>query len=398
MTESLLSAHRTSKVIAAPKLTAGAGRTKGNRLTAKEAFVIEHFAGSVPYRTEGWLSKNTDSLHEDLQVCMSSSTSPILAKLFSVGTINAITGGARGGGKRAGYVAEKYARQLEELMRTLRASHSHFVRCIKPNHQQEPHRFVNELVLSQLRNSGMVDAVRLLSAGYPTRVSFEQLEKQFKPLAPRKFHHLPPSEFSAALLKAFDLGHSDFLLGLTRAFFKSGKLAFVDSLAERAANGTLDAKFWSKMARLLTLWRFRRAVSAVRCLLFLEAKMRRLRALWKFRRGAAIASYVGRSWVRRANEIRYGRAIEVMQAYGRGFTARQLRKRMSAAVVHMQKMGRGYNARILREAAPSARRRRSAGRRRSASARSASGARRWSGRSSSPRRSARRPTPTGARR
>ena len=38
MTESLLSAHRKSRVIAAPKLTSGAGRTKGNRLTAKEAF------------------------------------------------------------------------------------------------------------------------------------------------------------------------------------------------------------------------------------------------------------------------------------------------------------------------------------------------------------------------
>ena len=97
--------------------------------------------------------------------------------------------------------------------------------------------------------------------------------------------------------------------------FKSGKLAFVDSLATRA--GTLDQAFWTKMGRLLTLWRFRRGVSAVRCLLFLEAKMRRLRALWKFRRSATIANLVGRSWVRRANEIRYGRAIAVVQAEGK---------------------------------------------------------------------------------
>jgi len=33
------------------------------------------------------------------------------------------------------------------------------------------------------------------------------------------------------------------------------------------------------MSRVLALWRFRRAVAAVRCTLFLEAKMRRLRAL-----------------------------------------------------------------------------------------------------------------------
>jgi hypothetical protein len=348
MTEGLLTANRKSKVIDAPKLSSGTGRNKGNRLTQKEAFVVNHFAGEVVYRTEGWLSKNTDNLHEDLSLCMSSASSLLLSQLFQQGSlVNAIGGGRSGGSRRAGFVADKYARQLEILMLTLRATHSHFVRCIKPNHEQLPNLFNPELVLQQLLNSGMVDAVRLLSAGYPTRVSFEQLERQFKPLAPPKLQHLPPSMFSAALLTAFDLSHKDFLLGLTRAFFKSGKLAFVDSLAERA--GALDANFFKKMSSQLSRWRFRRGVSAVRCLLFLEAKMRRLRALWKFRRSANIAHLVGRSWVRRASEIRYGRAIDVLQALGRGFCARQLRKRKSRGIVRIQQMGRGYLARVYRD-------------------------------------------------
>ena len=33
---------------------------------------MTHFAGDVVYRTEGWLKKNTDTLHEDLQVCLMS--------------------------------------------------------------------------------------------------------------------------------------------------------------------------------------------------------------------------------------------------------------------------------------------------------------------------------------
>ena len=89
---------------------------------------------------------------------------------------------------------------------------------------------------------------------------------------------LAPASFSAALLTAFDLSHKDFLLGLTRAFFKSGKLAFVDSLM--SGTKKLDAPFFAKMGRLLALWRFKRGVSAVRCLIYLNAKMRRLRALW----------------------------------------------------------------------------------------------------------------------
>jgi myosin heavy subunit len=348
MTEKLLADHRKSKYMFPPKMGQSTGRSKAaNRLTHREAFTVKHFAGDVMYRTEGWLKKNTDTLHEDLSLCMSSSSSIILAQLFSVGTINAITGGARGGSKRAGFVADKYVRQLDELMRTLKATHSHFVRCIKPNHEQKPHMFKDQLVLDQLNNSGMVDAVRLLAAGYPTRVPFELLERQFKPLAPRKFQDLPPHIFSAALLRSFDLNTSDFLLGLSKAFFKAGKLAFVDSLMSRT--DLLNEKFWAKFGRLLTLWRFRRGIAAVKCLIFLNAKMRRLRALWKFRRSATIASLVGRSWVRRANEIRYGRAIEVLQAYGRGFSARHLRAKKAKGVQVMQRMGRGYLARQYRE-------------------------------------------------
>ena len=110
MTEALLSANRKSKVMFAPKLTSGAGRAKGNRLTHKEAFVIHHFAGDVVYRTDGWLSKNTDNLHEDLSLCMSSSSSLLLAQLFQQGSlVNAIGGGRSGGSRRAGFVADKYA-------------------------------------------------------------------------------------------------------------------------------------------------------------------------------------------------------------------------------------------------------------------------------------------------
>jgi len=348
MTEKIHDVHRKSKHIYAAKMGTTGGRSQAkNRLTHREAFVVKHFAGEVVYRTDGWLRKNTDTLHEDLQLCMSSSSSPLLSQLFSVGTINAITGGQRGGSKRAGYVADKYARQLEELMRTLRATQSHFVRCIKPNHEQTGRLFVDHLVLHQLNNSGMVDAVRLLAAGYPTRVPFEQLEKQFKPLAPAKFQNLPPAMFSVALLRAFDLGHSEFLIGLSKAFFKAGKLAFVDEIL--ANTSKLDDKFCAKMGRLLSLWRLRRAVAAVRCLIFLNAKMRRLRALWKFRRSASIASAVGKSWVRRANEIRFGRAIGVLQAYGRGFVARRLRSRRSRGLHVLQRMGRGYLARVYRD-------------------------------------------------
>ena len=192
-----------------------------------------------------------------------------------------------------------------------------------------------------------MDQVRLLSAGYSTRLPFETLETQFKPLAPAKFQRLPANLFCVALLSAFDLGRSDFLLGLTKAFFKSGKLAFVDSLT--SGQKKLDPAFFAKMGRLLALWRFRRGVSAVRCLIYLNAKMRRLRALWKFRRSASIASMIGSSWVRRTKEIRFGAAIERLQACGRGYLARRQKRMAMDALRLLQRMSRGHLGRVTRD-------------------------------------------------
>ena len=148
---------------------------------------MQHFAGEVCYRTAGWLSKNTDSLHEDLSLCMSSSTSMLLAQLFQQGSlVNAIGGGRSGGSRRAGFVAEKYARQLEILMLTLQQSQAHFVRCIKPNHEQVPRRFVDELVRSSCSTPAWSTPSGCCRRA-TRRASPSSSSTQFKPLAPAKF-------------------------------------------------------------------------------------------------------------------------------------------------------------------------------------------------------------------
>ena len=217
-------------------------------------------------------------------------------------------------------------------------------------------------MLEQLRRGGRRRPPALAGAltASPSRRS-----RRSSPLCPAKFQDLParssasphrlrpryatrpPARPAPARRRAVHThpppppaGRSDFLLGLTKAFFKSGKLAFVDSLL--AGKKTLDAAFFKKMGRLLALWRFRRGVSAVRCLLYLNAKMRRLRALWKFRRSATVAAMVGRSWIRRAKEIHFGKAIERMQACGRGQVARLKARKMRAAKLVLQAGGRGF--------------------------------------------------------
>lgn len=63
----------------------------------------------------------------------------------------------------------------------------------------------------------MCAALRLLQAGFPTRVSFEELHQRFKPRMPAMLQNLKPVTFCEAVLVALDLdGGRDFQMGLTK--------------------------------------------------------------------------------------------------------------------------------------------------------------------------------------
>ena len=57
-------------------------------------------------------------------------------------------------------------------MNTLSQANPFFVRCLKPNMSKVADRFDSDLVLNQLRYSGMLETVRIRRAGYPVRRLF----------------------------------------------------------------------------------------------------------------------------------------------------------------------------------------------------------------------------------
>ena len=63
-------------------------------------------------------------------------------------------------------------------------SHMHFVRCIKPNRQKVPHEFVDDLVVGQLRCSGVFEAVRVIGMGFPDRLPHFTIIGQYGQLLP----------------------------------------------------------------------------------------------------------------------------------------------------------------------------------------------------------------------
>ena len=55
----------------------------------------------------------------------------------------------------------------------------HFVRCIKPNRAKRAHAFERSMVETQLRCSGVFEAVRVIGMGFPDRLPHFQIYGQY---------------------------------------------------------------------------------------------------------------------------------------------------------------------------------------------------------------------------
>ena len=117
-------------------------------------------------------------------------------------------------------------------MTELQSSQAHFVRCIKPNPKLVPQEIHGENVINQLRMSGMLDAVKLIQSGYPTRIPYEDIYSKYKGHMPDRVQSLEPAQFCEVIAEVCDVGKKDYALGLERMFFRLGKAAFLEELSE----------------------------------------------------------------------------------------------------------------------------------------------------------------------
>uniref|UniRef100_A0ACD5YU73 Uncharacterized protein n=1 Tax=Avena sativa TaxID=4498 RepID=A0ACD5YU73_AVESA len=185
-------------------------------------FTISHYAGKVTYQTESFLEKNRDYIVAEHCNLLSSSRCPLVSGLFT-----SLPDESLRSSYKFSSVASRFKQQLQALMETLSSTEPHYVRCVKPNSLNRPQLFENQSVLHQLRCGGVLEAVRISLAGYPTRRTYAEFVDRFGVLVPElMLESYDEKVLTEAVLEKMKL--DNFQLGRTKVFLRAGQIAILD--------------------------------------------------------------------------------------------------------------------------------------------------------------------------
>ncbi|KAK7345799.1 hypothetical protein VNO77_16410 [Canavalia gladiata] len=185
-------------------------------------FTIVHYAGEVQYQSELFLDKNKDYVVPEHQDMLSASKCSFVSGLFS--SLSEETA------KPAKFssIGSRFKLQLQQLMDTLNQTEPHYIRCVKPNTLLKPCIFENMNVIQQLRSGGVLEAVRIKCAGFPTHWTFHAFITRLGILAPEVLRGNFDEKDSCKMILE-KIGLTGYQIGETEIFLRAGQMAELDA-------------------------------------------------------------------------------------------------------------------------------------------------------------------------
>ncbi|XP_067351883.1 unconventional myosin-IXAa isoform X5 [Channa argus] len=270
--------------------------------------------------------------------------------------------------KKPPSISAQFQASLNKLMETLGQSEPYFVKCIRSNAEKLPLRFNDNLVLRQLRYTGMLETVRIRQSGYNIKYSFKDFVHHFCVLLPAGTS--ATREGIQQFLDQLDLDPDGYQVGKTMVFLQEAERQRLQALLHREVlrlivllqrrfRAQLERKQFVRMREaaicIQKWWRFYQPMEeeegeencdpkvldgAVLCL---QAHWRGYRERQRFRLSREAALVLQRGW--RLWLHRRCTAALVIQKAWRCHRAREAYLHLCASVVQIQAISRGYLAR-----------------------------------------------------
>ncbi|XP_061133421.1 unconventional myosin-IXAa isoform X2 [Syngnathus typhle] len=268
--------------------------------------------------------------------------------------------------KKPPSISAQFQASLNKLMETLGQSEPYFVKCIRSNADKLPLRFNDNLVLRQLRYTGMLETVRIRQSGYNIKYSFKDFVHHFYVLLPESIN--TSRENIQHWLDQLDLEPDGYQVGKTMVFLREaerqhlqaklhGEVLRLIVMLQQRFRARLERKQFLRMRAAAVCiqkwWRLYRPMDSEEeqieqnaheeAALCLQTHWRGYRerqrfTLWK--EAALVLQRAWRLWLSR----RYTAALVVQTAW-RCHWAREAYLRLYATTVRLQATIRGYLAR-----------------------------------------------------
>ncbi|CAI0449006.1 unnamed protein product [Linum tenue] len=245
-------------------------------------FTIGHYAGEVQYQSDQFLDKNKDYVVAEHQELLGASKCQFVAGLFPPPPEETSKS------SKFSSIGSRFKLQLQQLMETLNSTEPHYIRCVKPNNLLKPAIFENVNIMQQLRCGGVLEAIRISCAGYPTRRAFFEFINRFGLLAPE--------------------------IGKTKVFLRAGQMAELDARRSEVLNNA--AKIIQR--RVLTHVTRKRFISLRKAVIVMQALCR------------------GRLACKVFHEMKREAAAVNIQKNARRFEARKSYKRLHTSALVVQ--------------------------------------------------------------
>ncbi|XP_070536020.1 unconventional myosin-Va-like isoform X2 [Ptychodera flava] len=340
--------------------------------TSRTAFIVLHFADKVEYQVQGFLEKNRDMVIEDHLNILKASQFEFVAALFREkepasptgkhtkdynkarsgrGSIRSMTGPPLKGGlkQHKQTVGSQFRDSLTSLMKTLNATNPHYIRCIKPNDSKTAFEFEPKRAVEQLRACGVLETIRISSAGYPSRWSYPEFFTRYRVLMRQK--EIDKSNFKhtcETVLNKYINDDDKYQFGKTKIFFRAGQVAYLEKLR---ADKLRDCCIL--MQKIVRGWVAKRKYQKIKkSALLLQCQIRGIlaRRLANFLKRTKCATKIQKMWrgFRQWRRYQRLRALAIVaQSYARGQKSRKIYRQLVRQVkaVIIQKHIRGWLAR-----------------------------------------------------
>uniref|UniRef100_A0A915PKD8 Uncharacterized protein n=1 Tax=Setaria digitata TaxID=48799 RepID=A0A915PKD8_9BILA len=218
-------------------------------------------------------------------------------------------------------VGKQFQHSLSRLMKTLSQTTPYFIRCIKSNNEKIPNHFDDNIILRQLRYTGMLETVRIRRAGYSVRIEYKDFIKQYRILLPKGCESAT-EDVKKFIMQHPSIDNNEVQFGITKVFMRDAEKLILDDHLHRVITKHIETLQCCIQA-LITRRKYVKLRSTV---IAMQSAIRGMAVRNRLREVYNAALVIQRNW-RRFNVQRWylqiRRIVIALQAHYRGHYARK---------------------------------------------------------------------------